>query len=723
MTTVSSIHSLSDAANSWYDYLTSPPGTVNGPSINTAGTQSTATSGAFASDMPSSQSYVMIAILDNGSTAKLGSARYYPMKKVYRLDTGEIEIAESSRTSDGASFVTDSGRYKMLTPIEYTALKAKEDKEFFENANLDVSLSSLSLAAPKDSVPKAPPQAPTAPIGCGAASEKATIIGIGPCNVAASERETRPLANLARANNNVVTYVCFGVATEMDAIAALKLPKPRVLLAGANELLSLRTREDTRSEKRKYLAEAKLFAIIKGSKHDVQSNGEGGTWVLPSKHMPMEGKMFTTLVALASAQPPDPNMSIVDKCNLLNTQFNAWYINFNGSMDSLSDSDQALFECYDTFSREASAAQPSSCPPIPKRILDTMDIGYWNAQIALMGPTSDRSFATVDRCIQWSGSDGDEWPSLRAAWASTQGCRRDNDKIHSDQLSWVVSSYCYNTIQALRTPELRFDSRASLKKDMDDVRIIFDTLLNCTLLGGLTPWSTKECVMNMKGVLGPITLAGRNHNEPMRLVRWSFGSVEGTADKKGDLLTLLPETYIQSTMSTYAMHDDSIPMVAAAGVVMLAEYDVIPMALPNFTMAEIDDERKSYGARIYYRDPQMASDIGDATLNTGGNANALHTGRFGLHDASSYRTQLVAEVEESEGTEDRGKADRLDRTTHFSNGSNNDGQVYTNCNSHDTLCGMRVCWIEIEGEPVMSADVGVGGLQTDYEFKPSPPPR
>lgn len=76
-------------------------------------------------DVPAPEPYVLVAVLDNGKTANLGMAQHFPARKVYRMMNGSLEVAEWTRGLDGV-FVTDSGRYRVLTQHEHTLLKRKE---------------------------------------------------------------------------------------------------------------------------------------------------------------------------------------------------------------------------------------------------------------------------------------------------------------------------------------------------------------------------------------------------------------------------------------------------------------------------------------------------------------------------------------------------------------------------------------------------------------------
>lgn len=619
----------------WLDYLTTPA--TNSPT-----------------DMPTPETYVMIALLDDGGSARLGSARYFPMSQTYRLCEGALELPVAARGVDDV-YVTDSGRYRILTPAQHVELKKQE-------ATAAQAAAAVAIA-PKPPVPMPTehmaalsihPPTP-APVGCGMHAQISTVIAIGPANVELAAARAEPLAAVARKNNNVVTHVVLGVATDADAVAALALPTPRIFLAGANELVALRDRNAT-GPIRKYLEEALLMATVSPSAKMDSSDPNEVLWLLPASPVPLDG----TIAALI----PQMRRTLTLWCMALNTQWKEWYERYNGTSEELNAEEEALLRAYSSF------PVVQRHPPLA---------GLTRTAMGLIGTVEGAPMGLVDHTIEWRSDKqlAGVWPDPASRWATTGTPTRDGSAY------WAVASWCFNTKAALRAPHPLLDHQLTFNDLEYDVDQVLVTLAMHMLPGGSQPYRTG--MTKMKGVLGPVILAGRGGNEPMRMTRWTLGDAPAVT-------MLLPEGYVQEVLHEYNVAAGARVMLASQGFLVLQNSAMVDIAFRGLSKAELDSERSLFGTRLWIHGKAQATQ-------------AVALPQAPVHAMITYRTQLDANAKPTNllvpGT--RVAADAA-------------AQIYfVVSTSEDLLCGLRVCWSNADGRPLLDADTFEGGAQVAYE--------
>lgn len=109
-------------------------------------------------DVPSEESYVICAVLDDASRTRvrIGSARYYASSGTYHMLDGSLQILESSKSADDGLYRDSTGTYALMTEKQFE----KEQKP-----------APVVVAAPRvDPTPAAPPAPPTPPAPAAPAS-------------------------------------------------------------------------------------------------------------------------------------------------------------------------------------------------------------------------------------------------------------------------------------------------------------------------------------------------------------------------------------------------------------------------------------------------------------------------------------------------------------------------------------------------------------------------
>jgi len=603
--------------------------------------------------MPTPESYVMIALLDCGGSARLGTARYYPMSQTFRLSEGNLEVPVATRDQNEV-YTTDSGRYRILTPAQHVELKKQE-------ATVAQAAAAVAIA------PKQPTPMPTehmatlslsnvapAPIGCGLHSQISTVIAIGPTNVELAARRAKPLADMARGNNNVVTHVVLGVASDADAIAALQLPTPRIFLAGANELVALRDRE-AGGPIRKYLDEAVLMASVAPSAKMDNADANDVLWLLPASPVPLDGSVGIE---------PQGDRSLMLWCIAINTQWKEWYGRYHGTREPLNAKEDALLRAYGSF------PMVQRHPPLA---------GLTRASTGLIGTVEGAPMGLTDHTIEWQPDKkrGAIWPRPASRWATTGTPTRDGS------VYWAVASWCHNTQAALRAPQPLLDHQLTFNDLEYDVTQVLATLATHILPGGSQPY--RVGMTKMKGVLGPVVLAGRDGNEPVRVTHWAV-------DGAPSVTMLLPEAYVQHALLEYNVATDARVMLASQGFLVLQNADMVDIAFRGLSKAELDSERALFGPRLWIHDKPPSTV-------------ALMLPDVPVRSMTAYRTQLDANAKPN---------NLLVPGTRVANDANY--QIYfAVTTSEDLLCGMRVCWSNAEGRPLLDADTFEGGSQVAYE--------
>lgn len=641
---------LTETASSWLAYLTAP-------------------SGLPPPELPTPEEWVMAALLEDGRTVNLGDARFYPVSRTYRLVEGSLSVAEETLGLDGV-YTTDSGRYRILAADQFEALKKLEAQQAASAAA--AAISSGSPLAPIDAAAVQRAATPTAamaalsvvdqapaPVGCSAHAKMSTLIAVGPSNVDLAARRAKSVADMARANNNVVTFVVLGVANDAEAAAALALPTPRVFLAGANELRALGSRA-ARGAIRLYLREAVLLAFA-----DASSLDDGaGAWMLPASSVPLDG----TLAALE----PRGDLSFAAWKRALNAQWRSWYARFHDDSAELDTRDTELLRAYTSFPRVARH------PPL---------VGFPAGATALLHTLDGPPFGLIDHAIAWTPgrSDADLWPLPCERWACAG---RGGASVY-----WSACSWCHNTQAAMRAGAPALDAQLTLDDLQYDVMTTLATLLTHTRPGGAQPYKAR--LESMHGVLGPVVLAGRASNEPMRVTWWTLKDAPS-------LLVLLPEAYVRAALPDYAMrlsgaHDEAL--LASSGLLALAAVDELPIQFAGLTDVELDGERTVFGPRIW-------APTGSAPVDWLKAAQGIPDARDAL---VVYRTQQDAEADRlaarlAPGQRVGGFTDHL--------------VFYTSSHSDDQLDGLRVRWAFAAGQrdkPTLDVDTHASGRQLPYE--------
>ena len=610
-------------------------------------------------DVPAPEPYVLVAVLDNGKTANLGMAQHFPARKVYRMMNGSLEVAEWTRGLDGV-FVTDSGRYRVLTQHEHTLLKRKE-------AARETRAAAVAIAPPPparvDTVMKASTSLSAltikpAAVGCGLQAQKATVFAVGPKHIELAMARIRPLIEMARNNKNVVTIVVLGVENDAEAEAAAKVPTPRIFMAGARELDVLRNRK-THGPTRVYLQEAVLIGLVRGSVLDYGDDGSNGVFCLPAHPVPLDGSL--------SAIEPRAGKHMAQWISALNSQWLSWYKRYDNTITVLDDRETALLSAYTSFPQQALHPHTKWLP-------------HGSTALTASG-SNGQTFGVVDHTIKWrDGRKPEElWPEPCRRWTATPSAG-------STSPYWSVATFCGNTSAALCAPMPALDVQLTLQ----DVE--YDTFVTLATLKTRNVASSLEL---LKGVIGPIILAGRGDEEPMRVTQWRTNQQE-------NLVLLLPESYVQFVLSDYATAHGTQhgkPLICSQGFLALANADVVPVEFSNLTDVEQPDERDRFGARIW-RVPKT----------TGAGAGLALDGLRNLPDALSglaaYRTQLDADADSFR---------LLLRPGQRVGTSSTHSVFYTSTVSNDALCGLLVRWSLDGGRPTLDSDTEAGGLQTAYE--------
>tara|TARA_Y100000389_G_scaffold204218_1_gene255643 strand:- start:179 stop:1990 length:1812 start_codon:yes stop_codon:yes gene_type:complete len=603
----------------------------------------------------------MIAILEDGGTARLGTAQYFQLSQTYRLVEGNLEMPLSARGSDGV-FRLDSGQYQILTPSQHVELKKQETMAAAAAAQVAI--------APKPPIPMPTEQMasltlhpPTPqPTACGLHSQISTVIALGPSNIGLAAARSEQLANVARMNNNVVTHVVLGVASEADARAALALPTPRVFLAGANEMRALSDRS-SHGATRKYLEEAVLLATVANSALTNDASDEHVLWLLPDSHVPLDG----TLGALEQREHDGKARSLTIYQLALNTQWKEWYARYNGTAEPLDAKEEALLRAYTSFPVR------KQHPPLG---------GIMKSGAAIVGASSGVPVGIVDRTITWTENHKAStlWPMPALRWVTTGAPSRDGS------VYWAVATWCHNTKAVLRTPSLLLDHQLSFEDLQYDVTQVLATMLMHTLPGGSQPY--RKGISKMKGVVGPVVLAGRSSNEPMRVTYWTL---EGAPT----VTMILPEAYVQEVLRDYNTVSKNSPMLSARGFLVLPRADEVPIVFSGLSDAELDSERSLFGARLWIQGTARAAVVVDLPPVP---VRALVT----------YRTQLDANTTPSNLI--------LQGARVYDDAA---AQVYhVATTSEDQLCGLRVCWSNVDNRPILDVDTYQGGAQLPYESVP-----
>jgi hypothetical protein len=305
--------------------------------------------------------------------------------------------------------------------------------------------------------------------------------------------------------------------------------------------------------------------------------------------------------------------------------------------------------------------------------------GLTRATAGLIGTVEGAPMGLTDHTIEWQPDKqrGAIWPSPASRWATTGTPTRDGS------VYWAVASWCHNTKAALRAPHPLLDHQLTFNDLEYDVTQVLATLATHMLPGGSQPY--RAGMTKLKGVLGPVVLAGRDGNEPVRVTHW-------TVDGAPSVTMLLPEAYVQQVLHEYNVATGARVMLASQGFLVLQNADRVDIAFRGLSKAELDSERALFGPRLWIHDkppPTTALVLPDVPVRS----------------MTAYRTQLDANTKPNNllvpGT--RVAADA------------NSQSYFAVTTSEDLLCGLRVCWSNAEGRPLLDADTFEGGSQVAYE--------
>lgn len=649
------------ALASWYDYLTAPA--EGGP------------------EQPTGEEFVLAAVLADETIVKIDDkARFYAGTRTYRSVGAKLELPEAARGADGV-YTIDSGIYRVMTAIEYTATKRAE-------AARAEAVASAAVSSPRATRASSPARTPaslgvgiaqlslsSASTGCGAHAKMVTLVAVGPRHIRrALERAAPVLEQARRANNETVTIV-LGVADEREAEEALRVKGRSVLLAGAHELAHLA--QGLTGPMRAYLRHALLLDCVAGSAAGMSANGGGGAWALPADAVPLDALPL----ALESRGVAD----LVEWKDALNRQWREWFARFERAQGAaLDEDDAALLAAYTSF---PTAAATKRHPPLPELPADAT---------AVVGLRHAPPFGGVDHTIRWSIAKGAggayrAWPEPAARWASTGG--------GSASVYWSLVTWCGSTSAALRAaaPPPVLD----LHTDEDELQAEVETTL-VSLLTYAAPDGTQPFLArfdDLQGVVGPVVLGGRDDAQPMRCVWWAL------PDRAGGVLMLLPEAYVQMAMEGYAAQTPSThgqSYLASQGFLALADADALPMQFSGVEPTEYDAELSAFGRRLWIPNGATEREASEAAV-------AVDSAPKAAAAVPTFRLQRDAELAQSGGALVPGARipSAAARSTWF-----------TSASSDEALSGLRVRWVRSATAPhlpTLDVDTYGGGAQLAYE--------
>lgn len=286
--------------------------------------------------------------------------------------------------------------------------------------------------------------------------------------------------------------------------------------------------------------------------------------------------------------------------------------------------------------------------------------------------SGDRRVPIMQRTIEWVVSDPRDvfcWPDTRSIWSSVST---------GSMPSWAITSGCARTIAALTQPPMKLDRQLTVADTLYDVSLTLASLL-----------SKSSCKFDtLRGVIGPLVLAGRDYSEPMRVVEWS------DYNQNESVLMLLPETYMQLVFPDYnGPTFDTVQWLS--GFVCVSNSNVIELNADGRCHAEADEMVEALGPRLW-RLPPVTKDWDMAVQ-------AIKLSDV-THETMRYHTQQEA----AKSVETSGK--RIHSSTHTI--------FRTTTSSKDHLTGLRVRWVFAADRPTMptlDADNRDGGAQLEYE--------
>lgn len=287
--------------------------------------------------------------------------------------------------------------------------------------------------------------------------------------------------------------------------------------------------------------------------------------------------------------------------------------------------------------------------------------------------STDLYASTMQRTIEWVVSDSRDvfcWPQTSAVWSSVS--------TSAVMPSWAISTSCMKMIAILTQPEIRLDRQLTISDLQYDVSLTLASMLT----------QSKGKFDLLKGVLGPIVIAGRNNDEPMRCIEW-----RDTTDSVEHTLMLLPESYMRTVFPDYDGPEFTTNQWLS-GFLCLSNAHILPLKVKG-CQAEADEVIDSLGPRLW----RMTGDGTDVELLV----QALQRSDA-VAASMAYRTQQDA----SKSVDKTGARVRSSTHTIFQ----------TTTSSKDHLSGLRVRWVfaaDRSTMPTLDADNRDGGCQLEYE--------
>lgn len=290
-----------------------------------------------------------------------------------------------------------------------------------------------------------------------------------------------------------------------------------------------------------------------------------------------------------------------------------------------------------------------------------------------MTVASDASVSTMSRTIEWVVSDPRDvfcWPGTKSMWsAHTTG----------PMVSWSATSSCAKTIAALSAEAPALDRQLTHADLQEDVSLTLATLIKSGLQGFAT----------MRGVVGPMVLAGRDKEELLRCIEWTDAESPGNES----VVMLLPESYMRVVFPDYNGPDFKWNQWLG-GFLCLSNASAIPLHVEG-CQAEADDVNAMLGTRLW------------------------KTARSVLRSEAAIQAVKLADVvAETMGYMTQQEAARNPERVGAQISSSTHTIFYTNTSAKDHLTGLRVRWVfaaDRPSMPTLDADNRDGGGQLEYE--------
>lgn len=291
--------------------------------------------------------------------------------------------------------------------------------------------------------------------------------------------------------------------------------------------------------------------------------------------------------------------------------------------------------------------------------------------------TTQRSIPTMQQTREWIVSDAHCWPEPQSYWSEVTS---------NGTPAWAVSTSCSKMVSALSAPPVKLDRQLTHADLQYDVSLTLASLLS----------QTPHKFESLKGVIGPIILAGRDDNEPMRVIEWQTAS-------KDTLVMLLPETYMQIAFADYNNGSDagtSVPQWLSS-FLCLENKNIIPLKV-NGCAAEAEDIVAQMGPRLWRLPSQNES-----VIDTEAVMQALHRVET-VQENLVYTTQQDARL-----TQQVEYGKRVSNTT-----TGTHSVFFTTTPSNDHLTGLRVRWVFAADRPTMpTLDTSTDQLEYEHTVR------